>query len=172
LNGIPNAELEVVAGRDEAGRGMAAGFASALAALERKGTVRFLGHRNFGPDLFQCFADADVLVVPSRTEGTPRVLVEARAFGCPVIGTSVGGIPTSITDGVDGLLVPPEDSAALAEAILRLAQDRQLREQLITAGYATAHRSTVEAFAAGLAEEVVSIAPSLKPQASSLKPSS
>jgi glycosyltransferase involved in cell wall biosynthesis len=158
LNTIPDAELEVVAGRDEAGRGMAAGFASALAALERKGTVRFLGHRNFGPDLFQCFADADVLVVPSRTEGTPRVLVEARAFGCPVIGTSVGGIPTSITEGIDGLLVPPEDSAALAEAILRLARDRQLREQLITAGYATAHRSTVEAFAAGLAAEVAHLA--------------
>ncbi len=172
LNTMPDAELEVVAGRDEAGRGMAAGFANALAALERKGTVRFLGHRNFGPDLFQCFADADVLVVPSRTEGTPRVLVEARAFGCPVIGAAVGGIPTSITDGVDGLLVPPEDPAGLADAILRLARDQQLRERLITAGYATAHRSTVEAFAAALAEEVASIAPSLKPQTSSLKPSS
>jgi glycosyltransferase involved in cell wall biosynthesis len=159
LDVIPNAELEVVAGRDEAGRGMAAGFANALAALEKKGTVRFLGHRNFGPELFQCFADADVLVVPSRTEGTPRVLVEARAFGCPVIGTSVGGIPTSITDRVDGLLVPPENAASLAEAILRLARDREVRERLIAAGYATARRSTVEAFAAGLAEEVAAIAP-------------
>jgi glycosyltransferase involved in cell wall biosynthesis len=160
LNSMPDAELEVVAGRDEAGRGMAGDFQNALAALERKGTVRFLGHRNFGPDLFQCFADADVLVVPSRTEGTPRVLIEARAFGCPVIGTSVGGIPTSITDGVDGLLVPPEDPAALAEAILRLAGDEQLRRQLIAAGYATARRSTVEAFAAGLAEEVAQLATS------------
>ncbi len=72
----------------------------------RTETVRFLGHRDFGPELFQCYADADVLVVPSRTEGTPRVLVEARGFGCPVIGTSVGGIPTSIANGIDGLLVP------------------------------------------------------------------
>lgn len=159
LNEIPDAELEVVAGRDEAGRGMAAGFEAALAALERKGTVRFLGQRNFGPELFQCFADADVLVVPSRTEGTPRVLVEARAFGCPVIGTSVGGIPTSITDGVDGLLVPPEDSAALAAAILRLAGDTQLRDRLIAGGYERAHRSTVEAFASGIAEEVAALAP-------------
>ena len=163
LNTIPDAELEVVAGRDEAGRGMAAGFESALAALERKGTVRFLGHRNFGPELFQRFADADVLVVPSRTEGTPRVLVEARAFGCPVIGTSVGGIPTSITDRIDGLLVPPENAAALADAILRLARDRQLRDQLIMAGYATAHRSTVEAFAATLAEEVAHLATNALP---------
>ncbi len=159
LSEIPDAELEVVAGRDEAGRGMAAGFNAALAALERKGTVRFLGQQNFGPELFQCFADADVLVVPSRTEGTPRVLVEARAFGCPVIGTTVGGIPTSITDGVDGLLVPPEDSPALADAILRMARDRELCERLIAAGYQRAHRSTVEAFAAGIAEEVAALAP-------------
>ena len=124
---------------------------AALAALEQKGTVRFLGHRNFGPELFQCFADADVLVVPSRTEGTPRVLVEARAFGCPVIGTSVGGIPTSIADGVDGLLVLPEDSTALAEAILRLAGDPQLRERLIKPVSQERTASTVEAFAAGIA---------------------
>jgi glycosyltransferase involved in cell wall biosynthesis len=158
LDEMPDAELEVVAGRDEAGRAMAGGFESALAALEKKGTVRFLGHRNFGPELFQCFADADVLVLPSRTEGTPRVLVEARAFGCPVIGTSVGGIPTSISDNVDGLLIPPEDPAALAEAILRLARDPALRERLVANGYSTARRSTVEAFAASIAEEVAAVA--------------
>ncbi|HEX3999282.1 MAG TPA: glycosyltransferase family 4 protein [Pirellulales bacterium] len=171
LDAMPHAELEVVAGRDEAGRGMAAGFEKSLTALEKKGTVRFLGHRNFGPDLFQCFADADVLVVPSRTEGTPRVLVEARAFGCPVIGTSVGGIPTSITDGVDGLLVPPEDAPALAEAILRLARDQPLRERLIAAGYETARRSTVEVFAAGIAEEVAALAAlDVSPRPSPLAP--
>ena len=158
LDELPDAELEVVAGRDEAGRAMAGGFETALAALEKKGKVRFLGHRNFGPELFQCFADADVLVLPSRTEGTPRVLVEARAFGCPVIGTAVGGIPTSISDGVDGLLIPPEDATALADAILRLARDPALRERLVENGYSTARRSTVEAFAASIAEEVAAVA--------------
>lgn len=157
LDEIPDAELEIVAGRDEAGRGMAAGFATALAALERRGTVRFLGHRNFGRELFQCFADADVLVVPSRTEGTPRVLIESRAFGCPVIGTSVGGIPTSITDGVDGLLVPPEDSAALADAILRLARDGDLRARLTAGGFERARCSTIERFGGELAGEAAKL---------------
>jgi glycosyltransferase involved in cell wall biosynthesis len=156
LNVIPDAELEIVGAEDGGSQCMSSGFEAALAALSRKGTIRFLGHRNFGPDLFQCFADADVLVVPSRTEGTPRVLIEARAFGCPVIGTAVGGIPTSIADGVDGVLVAPEDARALADAILRLAQDRQLRERLIAGGIERARRSTVEAFAQSLAAETAS----------------
>ncbi len=154
---IPQAELEVVGALDRASRAMAGGFEKSLESLGRKGSVRFVGHRNFGPALFQCFADADVLVVPSRTEGTPRVLVEARAFGCPVIGTSVGGIPTSITDGVDGILVPPEDSATLAKAILRIAQDTGLRQRLIAGGIERARRSTVDAFADALAEEVAAL---------------
>jgi glycosyltransferase involved in cell wall biosynthesis len=157
LDSLGDAELEVVGARDAASQGMAGGIEEALAALGRKGTVRFLGHRNFGPELFQCFADADVLAVPSRTEGTPRVLVEARAFGCPVIGSAVGGIPTSISDGVDGLLVPSEDPQALADAILRVARDGQLRQRLIAGGLQRARCSTVEAFAAALAEEVAAL---------------
>jgi glycosyltransferase involved in cell wall biosynthesis len=157
FDAIPDAELEIVGALDGGSRSMSASFETALAALGRKGIIRFLGHRNFGPELFQCFADADVLVVPSRTEGTPRVLVEARAFGCPVIGTAVGGIPTSIADGIDGLLVPPEDSRSLADAILRVAHDRGLRERLVTGGIERARRTTVEAFAQALAEETAAL---------------
>jgi glycosyltransferase involved in cell wall biosynthesis len=155
LDRIKDAEFEVVGAEDGGSQCMSSEFEAALTALGRKGTVRFLGHRNFGPELFQCFADADVLVVPSRTEGTPRVLIEARAFGCPVIGTAVGGIPTSIADGVDGVLVPPEDAQALADAILQIAQDRGLRTRVIAGGIERARRSTVEVFAQTLAEEAV-----------------
>jgi glycosyltransferase involved in cell wall biosynthesis len=153
LEVLPDAELEIVAARDGSSRGIGAEFEETLTTLGRKGTVRVLGHRKFGPELFRCFADADVLVVPSRSEGTPRVLVEARAFGCPTIGTAVGGIPSSITDGVDGLLVPPDNSQALADAMLRLARDRGLRERLIAAGVDRARQSTVEVFARVLADE-------------------
>jgi glycosyltransferase involved in cell wall biosynthesis len=82
------------------------------------------------------------------------VLVEARAFGCPTIATAVGGIPTSIDDGVDGLLVPPEDPATLAAAIVRIAQDRPLRDRLIAAGIERARRSTIDAFANQIVEEL------------------
>jgi glycosyltransferase involved in cell wall biosynthesis len=157
LEVLPDAELEIVAARDGSSRGIGAEFEQTLTTLGRKGTVRFLGHRKYGPELFRCFADADVLVVPSRSEGTPRVLVDARAFGCPTIGTTVGGIPSSIIDGVDGLLVPPNNSQALADAILRLARDRGLRERLIAAGINRARQSTVEVFARVLADETTSV---------------
>jgi glycosyltransferase involved in cell wall biosynthesis len=92
-------------------------------------------------------------VVPSRSEGTPRVLVEARSFGCPVVATRVGGIPTSVEDGVDGLLVPPDDPGALADALARLADDGELRARLVAGGLARARRTTVDAFAQTMIDE-------------------
>jgi glycosyltransferase involved in cell wall biosynthesis len=93
-------------------------------------------------------------VLPSRSEGTPRVLVEARAFGCPVVATTAGGIPTSVTDGVDGLLVAPEDPDALADAILQVIQDGELRARLVAAGRERAAGHTAEAFTRILVEEL------------------
>lgn len=154
LDQIPAAELVVVGPRDIVDHGMTEFLEQRLGQLAGRGTVRRVGHLQFGPELFQQYADADVLALPSRSEGTPRVLVEARAFGCPVIGTRVGGIPTSITDGVDGLLVPPNDTLALRDAILRVARDRQLREQLIAGGICRARASTVESFTQATAEEI------------------
>ena len=155
LNEIPNAELEIVGGRDTIDQGIAGQLAREVDDLSRTATVLHHGHLSFGPQLFQILADADVLVVPSRSEGTPRVLVEARAFGCTVIGSSVGGIPTSIDDGIDGLLIPPNDPEALCAALLKVAQNRPLRERLIAGGIERARRCTVEAFAEQIYEEAL-----------------
>src|SRR6185295_17890657 len=89
--------------------------------------IELRGMLPFGEELFELYRTSDVYVLPSLSEGTPRTAVEARAFGCPVVATNVGGIPTSISDGVDGLLVPPRDPAALAAAIDRLLSDEALR---------------------------------------------
>lgn len=153
LRARPDAELHVIGAVSVIERGVTSAAQCALAALAERACVRFVGERAFGPELFQCFADADVLVVPSRSEGTPRVLIEARSFGCPVVATRVGGIPTSVEDGIDGLLVPPGDPDALAAALLRLASDRDLHTRLVAAGLARARRTTVDVFAQTMIDE-------------------
>lgn len=150
---LPEAELTIVGAREGADRGAGPEIERAVAALAERRAVTFLGHKGFGPELFQCYADADVLALPTRSEGTPRVLVEARAFGCPVVATRVGGIPSSVSDGIDGLLVPPGDAAALEAALFRVASDRALRDRLVEGGLTRARSSTVDAFAEAILHE-------------------
>lgn len=77
------------------------------------------------PVLSRLFADASIVVQPSRREGIPLAALEAAHAGRPVIATAVGGFPELVIDGETGLLVPPESPPAVAEAILRLIGDPQ-----------------------------------------------
>lgn len=79
----------------------------------------------------------DVFVMSSLFEGFPVAVMEALALGLPIVATAVGGIPDAIRDGVEGLLVPPGDSAALARALRRLICDAGLRERMASAALAT-----------------------------------
>jgi glycosyltransferase involved in cell wall biosynthesis len=74
-------------------------------------------------------ASLDLLVSSSRSEGLPMVLLEAMASRLPVVGTSVGAVPSVVRDGLTGVLVPPNDVAALARAVVRLLQSEALRRQ-------------------------------------------
>jgi glycosyltransferase involved in cell wall biosynthesis len=96
----------------------------------------FVGARE---DVPECLAALDLFVLPSLNEGMGRVLLEAMAVGCPVVATRVGGIPDIVADGTTGLLVPPRDDRALAEAILTLLRDRSRR-----AAYGEAARRHVD----------------------------
>jgi len=89
--------------------------------------VRFLGWRD---DMTRVYSDLDVIVQPSFNEGTPVAVIEAMAARRPVVATRVGGIPDVVEDGRSGLLVPPGDPPAVAEAILRLWRDPGLRRQM------------------------------------------
>lgn len=95
--------------------------------------ISFVGTRT-GPDLDACFAEADLLVLPTRGEAYGMVVTEALARGIPVVATSIGGLPEALgraSDGsLPGMLVPPEDAAALADAIRRWLGDPELRSQL------------------------------------------
>jgi glycosyltransferase involved in cell wall biosynthesis len=154
---VPAAELEIVGAPHTVDQGIKTEMERQLADLLRTGQARVLPPQPFGPKLFQHFADADVLALPSRSEGTPRVLVEARAFGCPVVATRVGGIPSSVVNDVDGLLVSPDDAAGLAAALIRVWEDRELRERLIAGGIERAKAASVERFSRDLGDEVVAL---------------
>lgn len=84
--------------------------------------------------LLQFYADCDVLVMPSRTEGWGLALMEAMACGKPVVASRAGGIPELVRDGVDGILVRPGDVRGIAEAVTRLLTDSGLRKALGAAG--------------------------------------
>ena len=83
--------------------------------------VLFLGYRQDVPELISSF---DAYVLPSLWEGLPLALIEALAIGKPIVCTSVGGNPEIVEDGLNGFVVPPRDSTALAQGLLRLFQDR------------------------------------------------
>jgi glycosyltransferase involved in cell wall biosynthesis len=78
-----------------------------------------------------------VFLLPSLDEGLPTVVLEAMASGVPVVATDCGGVSEAVTDGVEGLLVPPRDADALADALTRLWQEPELRKRMGEAGRRT-----------------------------------
>jgi len=93
--------------------------------------VRFLGARRDTADLL---AACDVFVLPSRQEGLGVAALEAMACARPVVASRVGGLGETVVHERTGLLVPPEDPAALRGALTRLLRDRELRDRLGAAG--------------------------------------
>jgi len=99
--------------------------------------IRLLGFRGDTPEIF---AAADIFVhCPIYDDPFPTVVIEAMMMGKPVIGSAIGGIVEQIEPGVTGLLVPPNDSVALAAAISRLIEDPKLRIRLGSAARCYAH---------------------------------
>ena len=117
---------------------------AAAPALQSR--VAFHGYVPYGAGVTAHLRAGDVLVLPSLSKGTPHVLVEARANGLPCVATRVGGVPSVVIDGVDALLVPARDPAALAAAIARVVDDGSLRRSLIRNGLSRARQQTVDAF--------------------------
>jgi glycosyltransferase involved in cell wall biosynthesis len=95
--------------------------------------------------------EMDVIVVPSRWEGCPYVVLDAWQAGVPVVASSVGGVSDLIRSGENGVLVPPDDPEALCAAVLRLLREPLRRKQLAEAGRHAAERHTLNAMAAAVA---------------------
>jgi len=109
---------------------------SVLKALQVKllqsGCERFVSFVSHVPleQMASYYRSADICVVPSLYENAPYTVLEAQSCGKPVIGTSAGGSREYINDGLSGLVVPASNSQALADAIVKLAQDEPLRQSM------------------------------------------
>jgi glycosyltransferase involved in cell wall biosynthesis len=123
---VPGATLEIV------GRGTLREVVERLVA-DLPEQTRWRESLSTG-DVARSLDESTVLVLPSRSEGLGRVIVEAFCRGRGIVGSRVGGIPDLVTDGQNGLLVPPGDDAALADALVRVLRDRELAERIGAAG--------------------------------------
>ena len=99
----------------------------AVRAFDLSERVIFAG---FQTNTAQWYSAMDAFVLPSLTEGTPMVLLEAMASSLPVIATSVGGVPAMISSGKNGLLVPPANPTRLLETLQAVAANADLRKRL------------------------------------------
>lgn len=106
-------------------------FEQQAAKLGLQSNFMFLGRRSDIPDVL---ASCDIAVLPSRAEGLPNAVLEYMAAGLPAIASRVGGNAELVEDGVTGLLVPPEDSSAIAAALLRLLRDPELSRKMAENG--------------------------------------
>jgi glycosyltransferase involved in cell wall biosynthesis len=119
---VPDATLHVV------GRGTLRDVAQAL-VRDLPAQTRWSGSLST-PEVARALDGSTVLVLPSRSEGLGRVVVEAFCRGRGVVGSRVGGIPDLVEDGLSGVLLPPEDVDALAGALVRVLSDGALAKRL------------------------------------------
>jgi glycosyltransferase involved in cell wall biosynthesis len=104
--------------------------------------VLFLGRRNDIPEILR---SCDIAVLPSKAEGLPNAVLEYMCAGLPTVATAVGGNAEIVRDGVTGLLVPPQNSDALAIAMLRLLKDPDLARKIAK----DSHQYVIENFSFG-----------------------
>lgn len=88
------------------------------------------------------YRQADLMLNSSLADNMPISLLEAMASGVPVVSTDVGGVPYLVKHGKDALLVPPGDPAAMADAAVRILEDRELARRLIQSGIESARQFT------------------------------
>jgi glycosyltransferase involved in cell wall biosynthesis len=120
----PAADLRMLLAGDGPLRGELEALASTLGIAER---VRFVGHTSEIPLVLRA---SDVFVLASKFEPYGVALLEAKAAGAAILATRVNEIPEIVVDGEHGTLVPPEDPAAMGEALATLARDGELRRRL------------------------------------------
>jgi glycosyltransferase involved in cell wall biosynthesis/SAM-dependent methyltransferase len=128
---IPNVTFIGVGGKSKSDAAYGQKMIKLINTYHLQDLFKLTGYRT---DVSEIMSTLDLLVLPSHSEAFGRVLVEAMAAGKPVIGTTIGGIPEIIEDGVTGLLVPPGSPDDLARAIIKILRDPDLAHRMGAAG--------------------------------------
>lgn len=129
LKYVPETNVKLVIVGDGPERGPLAAAAASLGLSER---VVLIGEV---ADVRPYYAAANVFVLPSHSEGSPYVLLEAMSARVPIVATAVGGVPEMVTHEQTALLVPSQDSHAMAAAIARILGDQELARRLTNDAY-------------------------------------
>ncbi len=103
--------------------------------LQLEGIVKFVGYVEPFQRLLEYYRSADIFVLPSLGEGFPRVIYEAQSQGLPVIASNIATLRSQLQDGENAVLFSPGNSKALADAIMQLVMNEELRRNLIRKGY-------------------------------------
>ncbi len=130
LAGIATIPWEMVVAGDGSQREALGSRARALGIGER---IRFAGWLR-GDEILRAYREANLFVFPSRHEGMPNAVLEAMAAGLPVVASRIAGSEELVESGETGLLVPPEDSASLRQALATLLPDAPRRAAMGAAG--------------------------------------
>ena len=133
-----------------------AGLRERLAALGVADRAELRGYLPIDGGLLDLYRESSAFLHVSWTEGLPQVLLEAFAAGLPVVATAVGGVPAAAGDAA--LLIPPGDPDAAAAALRRLADEPELRRELVRRGLERVRTHTLEAESARLAAFLASSA--------------
>ena len=134
LSRVPNALLVIVGCAPPDETEYEAECRRLVSALGLDAQVRFVGYRQDVPAFMRTF---DVFALPTRSEPFGKVVIEAMAAGCPVVASHVGGIPEIVTGADLGSLIPPNDSPALASAVVEFLTSRERRRLVAERGAAS-----------------------------------
>lgn len=139
----------VVAGKGNAEEG-------AMEFVKDNGLVEKVDFRGWveGNELEKLFHECDVLVLPSWAEGLPNAMIEAMAAGLAVVVSAVGNVPSVLTDGKNGLLIPPKNVEALTKALFSLIDDPVFLKKLGMSAYVTAKNNFSISNAVGKFEKI------------------
>jgi len=108
--------------------------------------ISFIGYVPLGPQLLEIYKHNDVFILPSISEGTPRVLIEAMANKLLVIATNVGGVPFTINNNQNGILIEPKSPEQICCAVKEILKNDEKREQIIEEAFEFAKENTLESF--------------------------